>query len=116
LDVIAVAKSLNNKVVGCYNLALVALHTDDMNSFLNELQELEQLISPDMYIYKNIMESGLDCLLFKDNLLSQLIVLEEAMMDTILLGSSSNRSKNNPVSNTSGKRSILLTQFRQIQE
>ena len=99
----AAAKRLNNKAVACYNLAIVAIHTDDMIGLLYELLELEQFLTPEMYVYKNIMETGLDSFLFKGNTLQYLIVLEEVMY-SILVGQPPSWSKKGAASNTTGMR------------
>ena len=103
-----VAKKLNNKAVACYNLAMVAIHTDDMIGLFTELQELEHFLSPEMYLYKNVMETGLDCFLCKGNILHYLIVLEEVLY-CVLVGQPPSWSKKGAVSNTTGMCRIFLT-------
>lgn len=103
-----VAKKLNNKAVACYNLAMVAIHTDDMIGLFTELMELEHFLSPDMYLYKNIMETGLDCFICKGNILHYLIVLEEVLY-CVLVGQPPSWSKKGTVSNTTGMRMTWLT-------
>jgi hypothetical protein len=65
--------------VACFNLALAHLHTDDMMGMLRELQELEHTITPDMSVYKNVIATGFDHILFKPGFLSNLLVLEELL-------------------------------------
>ena len=75
----SVTDRMNNRAVACFNLALAHLHTDDMMSMLRELQELEQTITPDMNVYKNVISTGFDHILFKPGFLSNLLVLEELL-------------------------------------
>ena len=55
---------------------------------INQLIELEILISPEMNVYKNIIESGFEKFLFKNDFLKLLVVLEE-FLHIMLLGSDS---------------------------
>lgn len=91
---------------------MVALHTDDMIGMFTELLELEHFLSPEMYLYKNIMETGLDCFLCKGSILNHLIVLEEVLY-CILVGQPPSWSKKGAVSNTTGMRRFYLHQCRQ---
>ena len=70
---------LNNKSVACFNLALACLHTDDMLGMIKELAELELYVTPDMNVYKNLVQTGFDQMLFKPGFLSHLLILEELL-------------------------------------
>lgn len=48
-------------------------------NMLRELQELEQTITPDMNVYKNVISTGFDHILFKPGFLSNLLILEELL-------------------------------------
>lgn len=65
--------------MACYNLALASLHLDDMLGMIRELYELELFITPNMNVYKNLVQTGLDQLLFKKGFLEQLLILEEML-------------------------------------
>jgi hypothetical protein len=45
----------------------------------NELSELEIYVTPDMNVYKNLILTGMDHLLFRKGLLSTIQVIEEAV-------------------------------------
>lgn len=68
---------LNNKSVACFNIAMACLLSDDMTGVLRELYELEVFITPEMNVYKNLIESGFDQMLFRPRFLNHLVVIEE---------------------------------------
>lgn len=65
--------------MACFNIALACLHTDDMLGMIRELYELEIYITPDMNVYKNLIQTGFDQMLFKPKFLNSLLVLEELL-------------------------------------
>lgn len=74
-----VSNRLHNKCVACYNLALVSLYKDDALSLFNELQELEIYVTPDMNVYKNLIMTGMDQLMFKHEFIGKVQLLEEML-------------------------------------
>ena len=55
------------------------MRTDDMHSMLQEISELESYITPDMSVYKSLIQSGFDNILFRGSLLELLQILEEML-------------------------------------
>ena len=68
---------LNNRCVACFNLAVLALMVDDPMVMFKQVAELEIYITPDMNVYKNIIATGLDQLLFRKGLLPTILQIEE---------------------------------------
>ena len=50
-----------------------------MHSMLQEISELESYITPDMSVYKSLIQSGFDNILFRGSLLELLQILEEML-------------------------------------
>ena len=48
------------------------MRTDDMLSMLQEISELESYITPDMGVYKSLIHSGFDNIMFRGTLLDSL--------------------------------------------
>lgn len=63
---------------------MACLLTDDRIEMLRQILELELYISPDMGVYKCLMTSGFSHLLFKGNLITHMIALEELLQFAIL--------------------------------
>lgn len=74
---------INNKAVACFNLALAFMHTDDTPGMLQELSELECFLTPEMNVYKNLLQTGFDQLLFRNHFLDTLQILEEMLFITM---------------------------------
>lgn len=74
-----VTDRLPNKCVACFNLAIASLHMDDALTMFNELRELEVYVRPDMNVYKNLITTGMDQLMFKGDFLLKVQLLEEIL-------------------------------------
>lgn len=74
-----VSDRLNNKCVACFNLAVASLHLDDTLGMIKELYQLELFITPSMNVYKNLVQTGFDQILFKKDFLQNLLTLEEML-------------------------------------
>jgi hypothetical protein len=58
-------------------LAVNALKLEDTIEMLNEVTEMEIYIEPHMNVYKNIILTGMDCLMFKPTFIPMAQILEE---------------------------------------
>ena len=65
--------------MGCYNIAYCHLKIGQEIDMLRELAELEISITPDMAVYKNLVETGFELLLFKPGFLECVLILEEVI-------------------------------------
>jgi hypothetical protein len=65
--------------VACFNLAVASLHLDDTLSMFNELRELEIYVTPDMNVYKNLILTGMDQIMFKQEFILKVQLLEEML-------------------------------------
>lgn len=65
--------------MACYNLAVAYLHMDNMLAMVQQLAELELYLCPNMNVYKNLLATGLDQLLFKRGFLPKVFILEELL-------------------------------------
>jgi hypothetical protein len=68
---------------------VAALHLDEPLKMFNELQQLQIYITPDMNVYKNLISTGMDQLMFKQDFLMKIQLLEE-MLFVALNGHQSN--------------------------
>lgn len=50
---------------------------------LRQIAELEVYLSPEMAVYKSLMNSGFSYFLFKGNLINSMIVLEELLQYSV---------------------------------
>lgn len=69
--------------MACFNLAVAALMMDDPVSMFKELAELEIYLTPDMNVYKNLIATGLDQLIFRNNLLPTIQLIEDVVYSAI---------------------------------
>lgn len=65
--------------MACFNLAVASLQMDDTLSMFNELRELEIYITPDMNVYKNLILTGMDQIMFKQEFILKVQLLEEML-------------------------------------
>lgn len=65
--------------MACFNLAVASLHLDDTLSMFNELRELEIYVTPDMNVYKNLILTGMDQIMFKQEFILKVQLLEEML-------------------------------------
>lgn len=52
---------------------------DNILAMIKQLEELELYLTPDMNVYKNLLASGMDQMLFKQEFLSKIFILEELL-------------------------------------
>ena len=65
--------------MACYNLAVAYLHMDNMLAMVKQLAELELYLCPNMNVYKNLLATGIDQLLFKQGFIPKVLILEEML-------------------------------------
>ena len=65
--------------MACFNLAVASLQLDDTLSMFNELRELEIYITPNMNVYKNVILTGMDQIMFKREFILKVQLLEEML-------------------------------------
>ena len=70
---------MQNKCVACYNMAIAYLHMDNMLAMVRQLAELELYLCPSMNVYKNLLGTGFDQLLFKPGFIPKILILEEIL-------------------------------------
>ena len=60
-------------------MAVASLQLDDTLSMFNELRELEIYVTPDMNVYKNLILTGMDQIMFKQEFILKVQLLEEML-------------------------------------